>query len=152
MGAMGAILGVVGGVVQGIGAMQAHEAEAQAHEYNAAVDARNIEVVKQQGQAEIQDQAEANRRDTATIRGMFASNGVSMTGSMNDVFYDLFKTQVLGQQRLNYATTLKVIQIQDDKNLQEMGTEAEHQAGTISMISGILSGVSSGISQMTRTA
>lgn len=152
MGAMGAILSVVGGVVQGMGAMQAHEAEAKAHEYNAAVDTRNIAVIEQQGQAQLEDQALANLRDLHAIRGMFAANGVSFTGSATDVVLDTVKAQTLGQQRTAYATRLKVIQTQDDRNLELMGASAERQAGSISMISGIIGGLSGGLNQMTRTA
>lgn len=152
MGAMGAVLGVVGGLVQGMGAMQAHEAEAKAHEYNAAVDTRNIEIIKQQGEAQLQDQAEANMRDTASIRGMFAANGLSLTGSATDYFLDLFKHQYLGQQRTAYATTLKVIQTEDDRNLELMGASAEKSAGSISMVSGILSGAASGLNSYNRMA
>jgi hypothetical protein len=149
---MGAVLGVVGGIVQGVGAMQAHEAQAKADEYNAAVATRNSQVIKEQTAASIDDQAHANARQLSAIRGMFLANGISQTGSMMDAILDQARTDALGIQRKQYAGQLQVIEQTDKYNLDKMGAADERAAGSISLVSGILGGISSGVSEMTRSA
>jgi hypothetical protein len=173
-------LSLIGGVVQGIGAAQqakaqAAQAEAQAkqaeavaeaHDYNAAVAKRNIVVIRQQGAAEIQDELVTEKRTTASVRGMFAANGSSNTGSALDVMMDTIRQLKLGELRTGYKTELAVIQEQDQKRLEIMAAKenrigaqayvdqgkADLQAGQISMISGILGGVSGAVNTYTRTA
>ena len=150
MGAMGAVLGVVGGIVQGVGAMQAHKAEAAAHEYNAAVALRNRDIIHQQTAATIADQQEADVREMASIRGMFANMGLSYTGSATDLTRDALAAKYLGVQRISYRGTLAEIEQTDKYNSEKMGANAERDAAPISMIAGILSGVSSGIDSYSR--
>jgi hypothetical protein len=152
MAMMGAVLGVVGGIVQGMGAMQAHNAQAKADEYNAAVAERNRAVIHEQTLASIDDQQIANRRNMNAIRGMFAANGLSFTGSTTDLVLDQFRTDALGIQRISYKGKLQEIEQTDKQNLDLMGAADEHSAAGLSLVSGILGGVSSGLNSMTRAA
>jgi phage protein D len=148
MGAMGAVISMVGGVVQGIAGMQAHEAEAQAHEYNAAVALRNKEVIRDQGAAAATDQSRANLRQEMAMRGMIAHLGLSMTGTVTDVALDNIKTNQLAVQRINYRTQIAMIEQDDKYNTEKMGAAAEKAAAPLSLVGGILSGLSSGISSL----
>lgn len=150
MAMMGAVLGVVGGLVQGIGAMQAHNAQAKADEYNAAVATRNISIIHDQATATIDDQTAANRRDLNTIRTMFANNGLSFTGSATDQMMGTMNAMSLGIQRIRYREALGVADQTDKYNLDMMGASDEHAAAGLSMVSGILGGLQSGIGAMSR--
>jgi hypothetical protein len=152
MAMMGAVLGVVGGVVQGIGAMQAHNAQAKADEYNAAVAVRNQQVIHEQTAAAIDDQQRADKRDLSAIKVAFASNGLSYTGSATDLMLDTVNAKALGIQRISYRGQLQEIEQTDKQNLDLMGAADERQAAGLSLVSGILGGVSSGISSMSRMA
>lgn len=148
MGMMGAGLSMIGGLVQGMGAMQAHEAAAAAHEYNAAVAERNRGVILEQTEQAIKDTQVLNRRLYSSIRATYAANGVTLTGSSFDVLMDTIHEKQLDISRIRYKGQLLALEQQDTQNLEEMGAAAEHQAGQLAMVAGILNGLTSAVNQM----
>lgn len=152
MGAIGAVLGVVGGIVQGVGAMQAHQAEAEAHDYNAAVADRNAGIIRQQTAVTIANQRDADVREMASIRGMFANMGLSFTGSATDLTFDTLKEKELGVESIGYRGRLAEIEQLDKAASERMGASSQRDAAPLSLVAGILSGVSSGIDSYSRMA
>lgn len=177
---MGAVMGVVGGIVQGIGAMQAGEAQAaqqeaqarqaeavaESHDYNAAVDERNIGVIREQTAAAVADQQLLDVRTMATIQGLYASAGVTNTGSAMDVQLDASKSMKLNRARIGYKGAISIVELRDDIVLEKMAASAQREgaqaymdqagasrtAGMISAVSGILGGISGGFQSATRMA
>lgn len=143
---MSGLMSVVGGAVQAMGAMQQAEAEAKAHEYNAAVAERNRETIKEQAFAGIRDQVRTDARQMANIRGKFAANGITMGGSALDVMVDTRFEQELGIERTRYAAGLAEIEQIDTKNLELMGAENARKAGKISAAAALLGGLSGAVS------
>ena len=143
---MSGVLGVVGGLIQAKGAMDQAEAEAKAHEYNAAVDVRNREVISQQTGAAIEDNRQTSFRQLAAIRSKYASAGVTMTGSAADVLIDTEQEQTLARRRILYQGSLQNIEQTDDMNLQLMSADNARKAGKISAAAAILNGLSSAVS------
>lgn len=152
MSMLSAGMSVIGGVVQAAGAMQQAQAEAQAHEYNAAVATRNERIIGQQAKAAKEDQRLENRRVYSTIRSMYGMSGVSMTGSALDVMADTHREQLLDVKRIGYRGKLAQIEERDKRNLELMGAESAQAAGGISAISAILGGIGSGAATLARAA
>lgn len=148
MGMMSGGLSMIGGMIQAAGAMQAAEAEAKAHEYNAAVAERNRGTIHEQTFASIVDQLTANSREMQTMRARFAANGVTQTGSSLDVIFDTAHEQSLAVQRIRYRGTLMEIEQIDTKNLELMGAKAATDAGKISAAAAIIGGLSGAVSAM----
>lgn len=148
MSAMSGGLSMIGGLVQAAGAMQQAEAEAKAHEYNAAVADRNRGTIHEQTFASIVDQLNANSREMQTMRARFAANGVTQTGSSLDVIFDTAHEQGLAVQRIRYRGTLMEIEQIDTKNLELMGADAARKAGTISAAAAIIGGLPGAVSAM----
>jgi hypothetical protein len=148
MGMMSAGLGLIGGVVQGMGAKQAADAQAAAHDYNAKVAERNIGVIRDQTWAAGADIAEKDQRTMYAIRGKFAANGVTLGGSALDVMMDTSNTLALNFSRVHYQGTIQTIEEIDKMNLEKMAADADRQAGNISMAAGILSGLTSMVNAM----
>lgn len=146
MAMMGGVLSVVGGLVQAQGAMQQAEAEAKAHEYNAAVDVRNQEIIDQQVTETIIAKNRNDIRYVTAIRARYASAGVTMTGSAGDVLTDTIAEQAYGSALIKYQGKLKKIELTDDMNLQLMGAENAREAGKISATAAILGGLSGAVS------
>jgi hypothetical protein len=174
------MMSVVGGIVQGIGAMQAGEAQAaqqeaqaaqaeavaESHDYNVAVDERNVGVIREQTAAAIEDQQLLDVRTMATIQGLYASAGVTNTGSAMDVELDASKSMKLNRARIGYKGAISIVELRDDIVLEKMAAAqqrigaqaymdqagASRTAGMISMVSGVLGGMSSAFSSMSRTA
>jgi hypothetical protein len=146
MGAMSGGLSIIGGLVGAMGAMQQAEAEAKAHEYNAAVAERNRGTIHEQTYAAVDDALRARSREIDNIRGKFAANGMTYTGSALDVMSDTIREEALGIQRTQYRGRLAEIEQIDTKNLELMGADAARKAGTISAVSSILNGFAGAVS------
>lgn len=152
MSLLSAGMSVIGGAVSAMGAMQQAEAEAQAHEYNAAVATRNQKIIHQQTKAAKQDQRLQNRRTLSTIRTLYGVSGFSMTGSALDVMADTKREQLLDVKRIGYKGKLAEIEQIDKRNLELMGADSARAAGSISAISAILGGVGGAASTLSRVA
>lgn len=152
MSMLSAGMSVIGGVVGAAGAMQQAEAEAKAHEYNAAVATRNERIIKQQTKAARQDQKLENKRQLATIRTLYANSGVSLTGSALDVMMDTRREQELTVKRISYKGKLAAIEQRDKRNLELMGADSARAAGAISAVSSILGGIGGAASALSRAA
>jgi len=141
MSMLSAGLSVVGGAVGAMGAMQEAEAEASAHEYNAAVAERNRKVIAQQTYQVKKDTKLDNRREKWGIRAKYAANGLAMTGSAMDVMADSMRTQALNVRRIEYKGKLLELEQEDTRNLELMSADAARAAGKISAVSSILGGL-----------
>ena len=141
MSMLSAGLSVVGGIVGAAGAMQEAEAEAQAHEYNAAVAERNQKVIAQQTFQVKKDTKLENRREKWGIRAKYAANGLAMTGSAMDVMQDSLRTQALNVRRIEYKGKLLELEQEDTQTLELMSAGAARTAGKISAAASILGGL-----------
>jgi len=148
MGMLGAGLGIIGGIMQGMGQAAQYKAAARAHKYNAMVAERNAGVIRDQGDAAIADQQLSNLREYHMMLGRFSANGASFTGSAYDVLLDTVHTRTLDVKRIEYKTQLALIGNQDTQNLEEMGADDANKAASFSMVSGIINGLASGLSSM----
>lgn len=148
---LSAATSVIGGAIQAAGAMQAAEAEAQAHEYNAAVAARNRKVIGQQVKATVRDEKLTSRRINTSIRANYAANGIAYHGSAMDVMLDTIKEQRLDIAKIKYRGKLMKIETIDQENLELMGADNARAAGSISAAAAILGGVAGGLNAITRT-
>lgn len=145
-------LQVVGGFVQAAGAMQQAEAEAQAHEYNAAVAVRNQEIIRQQTKRAKQDQTLQNQRELHAIKAKYAANGIPLTGSALDVMADTAREQELDKQRIQYKGKLLILEQKDEYNMETMAAGTARTAGRISAAASILNGLTGAVGTFARAA
>jgi len=148
MSVLSAGLGLVGGFIQAQGAMQQAEAIAKAHEFNAEVADRNKDIIREQTWATIGDKNRENMRTVAAVRGKFAANGISATGSAADVVMDVHKELDLGLRRISYQGHIMAMEQADAATLERMGADAAMQAGQISATAAILGGITSFVGAM----
>lgn len=151
MSMLSAGMSIIGGAVSAMGAMQAAQAEADAHRYNAAVAERNKDVLRDQYAQAIIDQRLENKRTMSSIRALYGNSGMSMTGSALDVMADTKRELVLEARRIGYKSHLAQIEQMDKKNLELMGADAAETAGTISAVSAILGGIGGAANALSRT-
>ena len=149
---LSAAMSVVGGAVSAMGAIQQGQAEAQAHEYNAAVATRNEKIIGQQTKAAQKDQRLENRRTLHSIRALYGMSGFSATGSVLDVMADTTREQILDVKRIGYRGKLAQLEQRDRRNLELMGADSAKAAGTISAVSAILGGVGGAATTIARAA
>lgn len=152
MTALSAGMQVIGGAIGAAGAMQQAEAEAQAHEYNAAVAQRNQKVIRQQTNAAKYDTRLNNRREFNAIRAKYAANGIPMTGSALDVMTDTAKTQTLDVKRIEYKGRLAILEQKDTQNLELMGASTARAAGRISAAAQFFGGLGGAANTLARAA
>lgn len=143
---MGGALQMVGGLVGAQGAMQKAEAEAEADNFNAEVADRNRHIIGQQTMQAVKDQRQTNRRDFHTIRALYGAAGVDMSGSALDVMHDTAIEQELDVSRIKYKGKLARIEEKDKATLDRMGAQSALEAGKISAISSVISGLSGAVS------
>jgi len=93
-----------------------------------------------------------NKRVLSSIRTLYGSSGVSMTGSALDVMIDTKREQELDVKRVGYKGELAQIEQRDARNLALMSADNARAAGSISAISSILGGVGSAASTLARAA
>jgi len=146
MSALSAGLSLIGGVIQAQGAMQQAKAAAKAHEFNAEVADRNTVVLSDQQRIAVQDRYRENMRTMAAIKGKFAANGITSTGSSMDVVMDTYKEMDLGIRRIQYQGAMARVEQQDTAMLERMGADAAMKAGSISAAAAILGGLTGAVS------
>ena len=108
------ILAVIGGVVSAAGAVAQAGAASASTNYNAKVNERNAIIANQDRKqaldtAEIaaNDKRRENARTMSTIRAMYGSSGLDMSGSPLDVIEDSAMELALDEQRIDYEARVQ---------------------------------------------
>lgn len=140
MVALAVIGSLVSGVVGAVGAMASASAQADAAEYQAAVDERNKRMIQQQTTVEMDDQRRENRRKLATIRAAYGSSGLALEGSPLDVLEDSAIEGELEVGRIQQQGQTKAMGYSESATLSRMRADAARTAGPINAVSSLIGG------------
>lgn len=160
--AIGLGIGVLGGALGGIGAMQ----EAAATEQAALYDAESADINRvladqerrqniQTAQAEAQDKRAENRRSLATMRAAFGMNGGDLLGSPIEVLEDSAREMSLDELRIldegrarNREGGIAMLNAERQGTQARSTARAARRAGPINAFSALLGGIGTGLSRM----
>lgn len=138
------LLGIVGGAIQAVGALQSANATARAAEYNAQVADRNRLIILQQADAEASDKILENKRRMSSIRAQYGAAGIDLAGSPLEVLQDSAIEGALDVSRTRYKGELRAIEQTDNAQLSRMEASNARTAGTISAVGSLFGGFSKG--------
>lgn len=162
MSVLSAVFSVVSGVVGAIGAMQSASAQAQAAEYNAAVQRRNAVIAEQNRKQDVQtaeidadEKRRDNRRTLSTMRAAYGSSGLELAGSPLDVLQDSATELELGAQRISYEgrvrsrdSAVQILGLNEQATLDDMNASSARAAGPLNAFGQLASGIGTGLSRL----
>ena len=142
---MALILGLAGGAIGALGAIQQGNANAAAADYNKEVAKRNKEAVADQLYVDIADKRLENRRQMASLRAAYGSSGLQLDGSPMEVLEDTATENAYDIAKMRYGARMKIKGYSEQATLFGMEKKAAKTAGYIGAASAMIGGVSSGI-------
>jgi hypothetical protein len=102
------VLGIGGGVLEGIGAAQTRENNAQTYEMNARGLERDIASEKERSAYEIARTRETIQRTLGSARAGHAANGLALSGSVADTLQDTAIEGALDLEAIRWSSGEKV--------------------------------------------
>lgn len=142
-------LALAGGVVQGMAARNASLAQAQAAEYNAAIQERNARASIDQASAEQADSRRDSRRRLDRIRSLYAGSGiVGNAGSALDVFQDQATEDKLAEMRIAYKGKVRETGYKEQAVLDKMEARSSRSAASLGFAAGVIGGAGSAMQIM----
>jgi len=117
-------MSVAGGVFQATTAMAQAEQKAKIARYNQQIAERNKDIAEAQGEADAEDKRRENARQLGTIRAVYGSSGLEMSGSPLDVLTDTATEQGLEVQKIRYKGALRGMGYSD--KAAQYGMEADY--------------------------
>jgi hypothetical protein len=143
---MALVLGIVGGAVAALGAIQSANAQAAAANYNAKVAKRNRDEAIGQTHAAIADKVMENNRQMGSIRAAYGASGLQLDGSPLDVLEDTATEQAYDVAKIRYKGRMQAAGYSEQAALSKLEAKSAKTAGYIGAASAIIGGVSTGIS------
>jgi len=142
MGIIGVLGSVIGGVISAMGAQQQAEAEAQAAEYQAAIERNRATAAAYEGVARAEVRADQGEEKLASQRAAYAASGVTFEGTPLTVFGETAADVGMDVRSEQYAGRINAQAHQDQANLLELKAKNSRKAGQIAAMSGIIGGIS----------
>lgn len=142
---MAMVLGIVGGAISALGAIQQGNAQAASAEYNAKVAKRNKSAVLAQTEAEIEDKKTENRRQLGSIRAAYGASGLMLDGSPLDVLEDTAVEQAYDVSKIRYQGAMKAEGYSEQAALFKLEAKSAKTAGWIGAGSAIIGGLQTGL-------
>lgn len=128
-----AVVGVIGAVAQGIGAMSQANSQAQAAQYNAEVQRRNEQAALSQGAAQAQDQQRQSEEDLGRIRAAYGASGIELSGDALGIYQDSATQANYDQAKIRYNSQVRATGYQDQATLDDMQAKSASTAGIFDM-------------------
>lgn len=141
---MALVLGIVGGAISAIGAIQSANSQAAAAEYNKDVAKRNRTMALGETRLAIEDKQLENRRQMGSIRAAYGSSGLQLDGSPLDVLEDTAVEQAYDVSKIKYQGRVKAAGYAEQAALFKAEAKSAKTAGMIGAASAIIGGVSTG--------
>lgn len=134
------VLGIFGGVLQGMGAVQEHENNAQSYEMAAASTTRDIAAEKESSAFQVAKTRTELAKTQGGIRAGYAANGLALSGSAADVIRDSAAEGELDIKTIEYNSGVKVGGLEYQKAGYLKNAATERGSEGLAFISPIISG------------
>ncbi|MDP2619910.1 MAG: hypothetical protein Q8P46_06990 [Hyphomicrobiales bacterium] len=131
-------LAIVGGLIQAAGALQSAKAQADAANYNAAVNDRNALAARSQGAAEGDRQRRLNQMNLGRLRAAYGDAGLGFEGDVLTVFEDAETQAELDVATVRYQTSVRVAGYKDQAQLDRMEAKSASSAGVLGAFGAIV--------------
>lgn len=138
LAAVGIVASLVGGIVSGIGAMQAAQAQQAQYDAQAQMQERQAEIERRTSlfeQSRADDKAE---RVFGMQRAGFIANGLSLQGSAFDVAYDTGREHTFDQLAIRWNSKLKQDNYHYSAAVSRMNADAAGQAAGPAFLAPVL--------------
>jgi hypothetical protein len=132
--------GLLGGVMQGIGAAQERENNAQTYEMNAAGLDRDIQSEKETSAYEVARTRDTIARTQGEARAGFASNGLALSGSTAEVLRDSAIEGDLDVAAIRWSSSEKQKSLAYQRDVYKYNAGQERGAKGLAFISPVISG------------
>ena len=139
-----AAIGILGGVIQGIGAMQA--AQAQAAQYKAQSRALKVQAQGERNVGSYESIRAQERGDLAVSKNItgFAAKGLDITsGTPQDVILDSATEVALDVKTIRANATVQSNKTDYEAKIAQMNAKAAKKAAPLAFIAPVLSGIGS---------
>lgn len=138
-----AVVGVIGAVAQGVGAMVQANAQAEAANYNAQVQQRNAQAALSQGAAQAEEQQRQGEDALGRIRAAYGAAGIEMSGDALGVYQDSATQANYDIAKVHYNSQVRATGYEDQAALDKMQADSASTAGIFDMFgAGIKAGTS----------
>ena len=137
--AAAAALGIFGGILQGAGAAQQREDNAQTYEMRADALGRDIRVEKYTSAYEIADTRRRVQKTQGNVRAGYAANGLALSGSAADVLTESAIEGDLDLAALRWTSTNKVAGMKYEQQVYRYNAGQERAGKPLAFISPIVS-------------
>jgi hypothetical protein len=134
------VIGLVGGAVQGIGAAQGHETNAQSYELQAEGLSRDIKVEKYTSAFEIAQTRKEVKRTLGNQRAGFAANGLALSGSAAEVALASAEEGDLDVEMIRWNSRNKVAGMKYQRDVLRWNAGQERAAAPLAFFGGVLGG------------
>lgn len=128
-----AVVGVIGAVAQGVGAMVSANAQSQAATYNEQVQQRNAQAALSQGTAQAQEQQRQSEEALGRIRASYGAAGIEMSGDALGVYQDSATQANYDIAKVHYNSQVRATGYEDQATLDGMQAKADSTAGIFDM-------------------
>lgn len=139
--AIGAIVGLVGSVVSGIGAAGQMEQQAENNRAQAKMQERQAEIDTATGEYEATRTKDVVKRTTGAQRAGFSANGLGLQGSAADVIADTTQEGALDVAAIKWNSTLKADNSKYEAKISRMNAEGASRAAGLAFLAPVLGGV-----------
>lgn len=133
-------LGLVGGLLQGVGASQQRETNAQNYELrNEAID-RDIQVQKYTSAYEIAAVRQKVAKTQGAARAGYAANGLALSGSAAEVLEDSAIEGDLDVATIRWNSKTKIAGMRFEQSVNSYNAEQERAGAGLAFVTPIISG------------
>jgi len=139
---MAMVLGIAGGVISAMGAIQAANAQAASAQYNAKVAESNRRAALRQTQVAVEDKQAENRRQLGSIRAAYGASGLMLDGSPLDVLEDTAQEQAFDVAKIRYKGKMQAEGYSEQAALYRLEAKSAKRAGWIGAGSALIGGLS----------
>lgn len=131
-------IGLIGGVISAVGAIQGAMVQQATAEYNAEVAQNTASAISAQTYNEITDKRRENRRQLGVIRAAYGQNNLSLAGSPLDVLEDTTVEQEYDVAKIKYQGEVKAQGYRDQAELFKMEAKTAPMEGFIGAATALL--------------
>lgn len=138
---LGAVVGLAGAVVSGIGAAQQAQQQAANHEAEAALKDRQAEVNAETAIYEQDRTRDVVERTLGAQRAGYAANGIALDGSAVDVIADTATEGALDIAAIQWNSDLKTDNLKYEAKIDRMNADGARSSAGLAFLAPVLGGV-----------
>lgn len=135
------VLGLIGSVVSGIGAKASADQEAANYRSQAAAQRRQAGIITTTGAYQAQRKQEEIDRNLGSTRAAYGASGIALSGSAADVLDESATEGALDVAAIRWNAGMEADTQRHNARVSEASAKAAKRAGTIGLITPIISGV-----------